>query len=149
MSDSSQQDRPGTTATEPVVDSATASGTPATPSQRVGAEPAARASGAGEFRTGSEVGHGYVDGVTIGEKPVTFTRVDGQALFEGDIVLDGRLSEITEPGQQPPAALRPEVTLETDDDGTIQSAVVITGSQFRWANGIVPFEIDGGLPAAQ
>jgi hypothetical protein len=107
-----------------------------------------RASG-GEFRTGTDIGHGFVAGVTFPDKPVTFSRVDGQALFEGDIVLDGRLTEIAAAGQQPPTGLRPEATVETDDAGTVESAVVITGSQFRWANGIVPFEIDAGLPAAQ
>jgi hypothetical protein len=50
--------------------------------------------------------------------------VDGRAVFEGDIILNGT--------QDPP---------QLD-----QEAVAITGDRFRWRNGVIPFEIDAALP---
>jgi astacin (peptidase family M12A)/VCBS repeat protein len=106
--------------------------------------------GEGEFRTGASVGHGYLSGVTFADRLVTFSSVDGQALFEGDIVLDGRITIIEEVGETPPAAAEPDVALDmADEDRTLAGAVVVTGGQYRWPNGIVPFEVDSGLPQAQ
>lgn len=106
--------------------------------------------GAGEFRTSGEVGHGYISGVTFTDKVVTFSRIGGQAIFEGDIVLDGRLTVIEEAGQAPPGPAEVVVDLQADDEGrVIESAVVVTGGSHRWPNGIIPLEIDAGLPQVQ
>jgi hypothetical protein len=61
---------------------------------------------------------------------VQYTEVDGVPLLEGDIVLD-----LLEPGR-----VR-EALGEIAPEG-----VIIPGAQFRWPNGIVPYEIDPALP---
>src|SRR5205823_9515759 len=34
-------------------------------------------------------------------------------------------------------------------DEPLEGAVIIPFGQFRWADGVIPFEVDPGLPAAQ
>jgi hypothetical protein len=82
----------------------------------------------GEFSSSPEVRTGFILGDTFGYRRVQYCVIDGKAIFEGDIVLDGRLiAEINvEPGILP--------------------AVVITGQRFRWPDGVVPFTIDPALP---
>ena len=41
-----------------------------------------------EFRSSLEVRTGFVKGNTFGYRPVQYYVIDGQAIFEGDIVLD-------------------------------------------------------------
>jgi hypothetical protein len=61
-----------------------------------------------------------------------YADVDGQAIFEGDIVL-GETSKMA-----------------ADDAGNpVLFSVGITGQQFRWPNGQIPFEIDPALPDQQ
>ena len=57
---------------------------------------------------------------------------DGMAIFEGDIVL-GSVDEMER--------LVAEVNKEKDT-----KAVIVTGAQFRWPGGVVPFTIDPELP---
>ena len=85
-----------------------------------------------EFRSGPEVRTGFVRGNTFGLRPVKYSVIDGQAIFEGDIVL-GSVEEME------------RLVAEVDDTG-ITSAVIITGDQFRWPGGVVPFTIDPDLP---
>jgi hypothetical protein len=75
---------------------------------------------------------GFVQGNTFGYRPVQYYVIDGQAIFEGDIVL-GSVEEME------------RLVAEVDDTG-ITSAVIITGDQFRWPGGVVPFTIDPDLP---
>ncbi len=79
--------------------------------------------GSGQFRVGPEPRTGLIETQTAGTKAVQYTIVDGEPLVEGDIVLT-----LVEPG-----AVAPE-------------GVIISGSQFRWPGGVVPFEIDPNLP---
>lgn len=51
---------------------------------------------------------------------VEFTEIDGLAIFEGDIVL-GTVEEVREAA------------------AGVTEAVIITGQQFRWPNGVVPY----------
>ena len=66
--------------------------------------------------------------------PITHDVINGMAIFQGDILL-GRASELT-------AALP---TSKTPG----RSAVAITGSQYRWPNGTVPYVIAGSLPSPE
>ncbi len=66
-----------------------------------------------------EPGVEHTDGTGLINLPVEVTDDDGMALFEGDIVL-GTMAEVTNP---------PDVT----------RGIVITGNEFRWPNGVVPY----------
>lgn len=58
--------------------------------------------------------------------------IDGRAVFEGDIIL-GRADELPDAGDAKPGR-------------TDKSGVVITGSMYRWPNGVVPYVIDPAVP---
>ena len=81
-----------------------------------------------EFRSSPEVRTGFVKGNTFGHRPVRYSVIDGEAIFEGDIVL-GSVDEMER--------LVAEVNKEKDT-----KAVIVTGAQFRWPGGVVPFTID-------
>ena len=76
-----------------------------------------------------------ISGANFRAKPVQYVALDGLAMFEGDIVL-GTVEEV----QAETEALRAE------SSGTMASAVMITGSQFRWPGCVVPYTIDAALP---
>ncbi len=80
-----------------------------------------------EARSSSEVRTGYVDGQNFQQRQVTYSMVDGEALFEGDIVLHPKAEGAAEGG----AGAR---------------GVVISGKGFRWPSAVVPFEIEAGMP---
>ncbi|HEY6374028.1 MAG TPA: Dot/Icm T4SS effector Zinc-dependent metalloprotease LegP [Edaphobacter sp.] len=86
----------------------------------------------GELRSGPIAGTALIDGATFTQKPVLYAAVDGQAIFEGDIVL-GTVKDLQQ-AQTPGLAPR---------------SIGITGAQFRWPNAQVPYEIDSGLPNQQ
>jgi len=103
------------------------------------AESSVAGGGHGEFRSSREVKTGLIDGVSFESKPVQYVELEGLAIFEGDIVL-GTAAEVQRHTEE----------RQADTEGKLpQSAVAISGKQFRWANGVVPFEIDGGLPNQQ
>ena len=79
----------------------------------------------GEYQTSDEVLTGYIRGETFGRKKVEYSLVDGDPIFEGDIILD---------------------LLDETEDEPPTEGVVISGSSFRWTNGIIPYEIDSTLP---
>ena len=91
--------------------------------------------GGTEFQTAPRTGSAFIAGTTFAAKPVRYSEVDGVAMFEGDIVL-GTVEEVEAASQVIAAGLR----------GEVQSAVIITGSQFRWPNCTVPYDIDSTLP---
>jgi hypothetical protein len=64
--------------------------------------------------------------------PVTHEVVDGMAIVEGDIIL-GRADEMI------PA------TESTARKGVGRSSVAITGSRYRWPNGVMPYVIDPAI----
>ena len=78
-----------------------------------------------------EVKSGYIARLNGPPLIVDFTDINGQAIFEGDIVL-GPTQVVEEPVDAAPAP------------GA--RGLVITGDRFRWRNGIVPFTIAGNLP---
>ncbi|MCB7137467.1 M12 family metallopeptidase [Cellulosimicrobium marinum] len=89
-----------------------------------------------EQAAGPVGGTALVDGYGFASLPVVWAEVDGLAIVEGDIVI-GTVEE---------AQARDVATLTSDEDGgQVAHAVGISGQQFRWPNGVVPFEIDGAL----
>ena len=86
-----------------------------------------------EFRSSPEVRTGFVKGNTFGYRPVQYSVIDGEAIFEGDIVL-GSIDEME------------RLVAEVNADKDKAQAVIITGPQFRWPRGVVPFTIDPALP---
>lgn len=88
----------------------------------------------GELRSGPIAGTALIDGATFSQKPVLYANVDGQAIFEGDIVL-GTVQEM-----QKTSLTAPSIAMRS---------IGITGSQFRWPNATVPYVIDSGLPNQQ
>ena len=83
----------------------------------------------GEQRSGAVAGITTVTGPGIGTRSLAYALVDGEMLFEGDIVLGS--------GTQ------------SDDTGMVVESVGLTGQQFRWPNATIPFEIDPALPNPQ
>lgn len=80
-----------------------------------------------------DVRTGFISGVTFGPKAVQYQVVNGLAIFEGDCVL-GTVEEL----EAEAALFRGETSLA--------DLVVITGSHFRWRDGVVPWDIDTTLP---
>jgi hypothetical protein len=97
-----------------------------------GGEPAER----GEFQAGEGVRTALIAGATFRAKPVKYVVVDGDALFEGDIVL-GTAEQVE----------RDSETLKAEIRGELAAGVLISGSQFRWPNCTVPYDIDAALPS--
>jgi len=89
--------------------------------------------------SGDEVFTGFISGLTFKNKPVQYTVVDGLAMFEGDIVL-GTAEEMA---SRTRATLAGEIGTEEDD---LELGVAISGSQYRWPNALMPYDIDPGLP---
>lgn len=88
-------------------------------------------SGRGEFRSSSEVATALIQ-LRSGVKAVQYSVVDGEAIFEGDIILG-------------PAQMVQRATADLQE-GVFTEGVVITGTQFRWNNCRIPFTIDPTLP---
>jgi hypothetical protein len=76
-----------------------------------------------------------VDGQTFRGKAVQYADVNGWAMFEGDICL-GRTEDVR----------RATEARQADEAGNVAFGVVITGQQFRWPDGVVPYEIDPAMP---
>ncbi|WP_329020662.1 Dot/Icm T4SS effector Zinc-dependent metalloprotease LegP [Streptomyces sp. NBC_00690] len=102
------------------------------------AETSVAGEGHGEFRSSGEVKTALIDGASFQAKPVRYVEIDGQAIFEGDIVLGA--AEAVE---------RRTAQLKAQGDAKPQSAVSISGREFRWPGALVPFEIDAALPNQQ
>jgi astacin (peptidase family M12A) len=104
-------------------------------------EPAGRPwQSGGEFRGASQMGTAVISGSTFTNKSVVYYEVDGMAIVEGDIAL-GRVEDVA----RATAAAREAVA----SDPNIAFGVGITGSQFRWPNCQIPYEIDPALPNQQ
>lgn len=80
----------------------------------------------------NDVRTGFISGATFKNKAVQYSVVNGLAVFEGCIVL-GTVEEM-----EKTAAVRAG---HKDSRG-----VVITGEQYRWKGGIVPYQIADNLP---
>jgi hypothetical protein len=91
----------------------------------------------GEELQGADVRHTYISGSTFSLKKVQYGAINGDAIFEGDILL-GSVSEME--------AIKEQVENPQPD---VEFASVVVGTQFRWPNGIIPFRIDPALPNQQ
>lgn len=81
-----------------------------------------------------------ISGATFINKSVTYYEVEGMALVEGDIAL-GELETV----KTATDAARQAVV----GDPNVAFGVGITGSQFRWPNCRMPYEVDPALPDQQ
>ncbi len=88
-----------------------------------------------EAQGSQDIGTAIISGLTFGTKAVQYAVVDGRAIFEGDIDL-GSVEEV----EQSNSAMR---------GVAIAEGVVLPGSQFRWPNGVVPYDIDPAMPNQQ
>lgn len=95
---------------------------------------AAAPAGTGEFRSGGSVRTGLIERPNFGIKAVQYAVVDGMAVFEGDIIL----------GTEEQVAAQTQ-TLKAVKSGELARGLVITGSQYRWPNCVIPYTIDSGL----
>lgn len=96
-----------------------------------------------EYSSSSDIRRSFIAGRNFSSKEVTYSVIDGLAVFEGDIVL-GTAEELE-------ATTRAPLTEETQpSEESIASeqakllGIVITGR--RWPNGVVPYTIDRNLP---
>ncbi|MET0838397.1 MAG: Dot/Icm T4SS effector Zinc-dependent metalloprotease LegP [Marmoricola sp.] len=88
-----------------------------------------------ELGVSDDVRTGIISGAVFGTKAVQYANIDGRAIFEGDIDL-GSVEDL----EKSTSAVR---------GLTIEESVVISGSQFRWPGGVVPYEIDSAMPDQQ
>jgi hypothetical protein len=93
-----------------------------------------------EQRGSPTMGVAVISGVTFANKSVTYYEVEGVAIVEGDIAL-GPVDQVRDATE----AAREVVT----SDPNIAFGVAIPGSQFRWPNCRIPYEIDPALPNQQ
>jgi hypothetical protein len=80
----------------------------------------------GELRSSNEPKSGWIAGVTFESKRITFSEINGKAIFEGDILL-GTVEELQNSKETSPAGLG------------------IVGRQYRWPNKTVPYTIEPGF----
>lgn len=104
------------------------------------ATPPNDAQGEGEHRGSGEMGSAVIAGVTFRNKAITYYNVDGIAIFEGDIAI-GRVETITRATDAARDALAA--------NPMVAFGVGVTGSQFRWPDCRIPYEIDPNLPDQQ
>ena len=88
-----------------------------------------------ELRVSDDVRTAIISGAVFGTKAVQYANIDGRAIFEGDIDL-GSVEDL----ERSTSAVR---------GLTIEESVVISGSQFRWPGGVVPYDIDPAMPDQQ
>lgn len=108
----------------------------------------------GEQGGSPEMGVAVISGATFTAKSVTYYNVDGIAIVEGDISL-GAVEDISKATDQAREALAtgpaPGLALGVGITSApnIAFGVGITGSQYRWPNCQIPYEIDPNLPNQQ
>ena len=85
----------------------------------------------GEEQSAEQPRRGVIAGKTFRVKMVNYSPIDGQAIFEGDIVL-GSVAQLD-------AAY--EAIRDAGIEGSLEG-IAITGSQHRWPNGKIPYVIN-------
>jgi astacin len=92
------------------------------------------------LRYSETVKKGYIRGLTFPIKEVEYAEINGEAVFEGCIVL-GTVEEMEELRAFVDGNGGPEVAKDLEGFGIIR-----TGQRFRWPKGILPYDIDPNLP---
>ena len=85
-----------------------------------------------EYRGSDDIRTGLIFGNTFAAKKITYSVVDGTAIFEGDILVDP--AEETDPRSR---------GIPADDLPT--RGIGITGDRFRWPGGLIPWQSQAGL----
>lgn len=100
------------------------------------------------FRSSDQTRKGFIRGATFGEKEAEFSILDGLMVFEGDIVL-GVVDDVkTARGTGIVPRDMPAADPATMSVRGVEYGVAITGEEFRWPQGRVPFTINPTVPAA-
>ncbi len=96
---------------------------------------AQRAEQFGTISDDPRIGTALITGTTFGVKAIQYVDVGGMAIVDGDIAL-GTVEEVD------------SATVAMRDQGgpAVARGVGITGSQFRWPNCRIPYEVDAALP---
>jgi hypothetical protein len=89
--------------------------------------------GKGEFRSTTEPRSGFIRGEKLPPTEVQFSNIDGEAIFEGDIILG------TTEALERSAKDRSPLDLSA-------KGVAITGSGYRWPKATVPYQLASTLP---
>lgn len=79
----------------------------------------------------------YISGFSFYNKPVTYDKKNGLAVFEGDIVL-GTVDEAigwAAAQNSPPGTVNP-------------SSIIITGDRFRWINNLMPYQFAANVTSS-
>jgi hypothetical protein len=92
-----------------------------------------------ELRGSDELRTALITRATFRNKAVQYAVVDGLALFEGDINL-GTVEQVEALTEAARSATSGAVSPD------IEAAVFISGSQYRWPQGQLPYQIDSGMP---
>jgi hypothetical protein len=95
----------------------------------------------GEFPTSDDVRSGYISGVTFGNKEIQYMVLDGDAYFEGDILL-GTADEMDQANEL-------IERMRSPDTGPAMLGLVVANPRFRWPGGVVYYSIDPQLPESQ
>ncbi len=94
----------------------------------------------GELRVSNSTNRAYVSGLNFINKPITYAEVDGDAVFDGDILL-GSVEEMEENRQS--------IESPGDIESIVARGVFVPDARFRWPSGVVPFVINNNLPNQQ
>lgn len=97
------------------------------------------------FVSSGDVRTGFISGATFTNKAVQYEVVNGLAFVEGDICL-GTVEQMERTAGLVQASVAGAASSGEQD---IAFGVVITGSQYRWPNAVVPYEVDSALPNQQ
>src|SRR5262245_52430319 len=90
----------------------------------------------GEQRSGPAAGSCAFGGVTFASKTLAYADVEGQAIFEGDIVLGNTadLQAASDPNQPQHA---------------VAISAIVNGQNTRWLNNTVPYDVQAGMANPQ
>jgi hypothetical protein len=96
------------------------------------------------FRSSDEVRTGYIN-LNVGMKKIEYSVIKDLGFFEGDICI-GKAEKIpkTDTGSTN-STDSPDVVSDANEN-MIAHGIGVTGNQYRWPNGRIPFEISANVP---
>jgi Astacin (Peptidase family M12A) len=97
------------------------------------------------FRSSDDVRTTYLQ-LTSDTKEIEYAAVDGIGIFEGDICV-GKIEDLEQQAADENLMEKAASSSNSDESDIDARGVGITGNQFRWPLGIIPFEIDASVPA--